>query len=739
MKMCSLPVSLWPVAIACLLVKLTQGDQNLDEFVRQYQTVTVVPNVVSTTSKSLTAEINFKAFERDFNIHLETHKTLFDPEFHVEIIGKTGRSVNRDTDTRGYVTGYVKGEVGSTVHGRVAVNAVDIVIKSQRETYHLEPSSKYGLHGNFNSVVYRTSDVVYELEHKYCTSTDFPMLRLVQESAKQQLHSDTLTSELKRKRAVDNDKNTCRIKIVADYEFYSNIGNLLESTTLSIMMDHIMASDKIYRRTKFIGTSGEEMSTEFGLSVASAQIYMDENPATNPLVGGFSTSELLESFASLEFDDVCLGHLFTYRDFQGVVGLAYLADPSGQLAGGICQTRTRTAKGDLNLNTGFTSLLNFGRRVPQAVSTITVAHELGHNHGSPHDPADNAECSPGGSAPKYIMFPSATDGGLEEFSICSRRSIGATLEARSSSCFVPEPSGSECGNGVVQSGEECDCGTKNETLCEAIDSCCTVNCTLAPGAICSAAASSCCDGTSCSALPAGTACRTGDIAQEGCQDDAVCNGTSPECPPTTPLPDGASCNNGENVCEDGSCIGSPCSLFNSSQPCFCMNEEELCDICCLFDGEGGECTSTLNREGVNYTQLLPGSPCANFSGYCTSEHNCLRINNDDPLNNLKNILEVGFTSIAKWLETYWYWIVVGLVGFIVLIVLVQVTYRRKKISSNITEENDTIATSNQRRGGRLNKRRRRRGQEQPTAQTYGYFQRRPIEEEAETSTLIYNN
>ncbi len=54
-----------------------------------------------------------------------------------------------------------------------------------------------------------------------------------------------------------------------------------------------------------------------------------------------------------------------------------------------------------------------------------------------HDPADNAECSPGGSAPKYIMFPSATDGGLEEFSICSRRSIGATLEARSSSCFVP--------------------------------------------------------------------------------------------------------------------------------------------------------------------------------------------------------------------------------------------------------------------------------------------------------------
>ncbi len=178
-----------------------------------------------------------------------------------------------------------------------------------------------------------------------------------------------------------------------------------------------------------------------------------------------------------------------------------------------------------------------------------------------------------------------------------------------------EPSGSECGNGVVQSGEECDCGTKNETLCEAIDSCCTVNCTLAPGAICrwggleedtiiisysvqwlcafnddcshSAAASSCCDGTSCSALPAGTACRTGDIAQEGCQDDAVCNGTSPECPPTTPLPDGASCNNGENVCEDGSCIGEQNFIYT------CM-KQLICFVIAIFMINYDSCTHRIS-------------------------------------------------------------------------------------------------------------------------------------------------
>ena len=64
---------------------------------------------------------------------------------------------------------------------------------------------------------------------------------------------------------VNVDQNTCAIKIVADYEFYSGVGNSLESTvintitvllyfkkiffiqTLDIMMDHIMASDDIYR------------------------------------------------------------------------------------------------------------------------------------------------------------------------------------------------------------------------------------------------------------------------------------------------------------------------------------------------------------------------------------------------------------------------------------------------------------------------------------------------------------
>lgn len=108
--------------------------------------------------------------------------------------------------------------------------------------------------------------------------------------------------------------------------------------------------------------------------------------------------------------------------------------------------------------------------------TRNVIHELGHSLGAHHD--DTHGCHR--AAADFLMGPYLLYGGALEakypysdsFSDCSKRYIVHNLNSLSSQgryCLVPDqsPTTAGCGNGVVESGEECDCGE----FCSA-DPCC---------------------------------------------------------------------------------------------------------------------------------------------------------------------------------------------------------------------------------------------------------------------------
>lgn len=260
------------------------------------------------------------------------------------------------------------------------------------------------------------------------------------------------------------------------------------------------------------------------------------------------------NYVSLDnFTDYCLAYTFTARDFtDGTLGLAWVAKLSGSV-GGVCEKRQTLQGVAKSLNSGIVTVVNYQARVPEAVSQITFAHEVGHNFGSEHDP-DDSLCSPGPQkGGNYIMYRRATTGtdrNNRNFSECSRDQMGPILHALvagSKFCFK-QYNGSLCGNGIVEEGEECDCGYGTD--CK--ESCCNdasqeVNkCKLKPGKQCSPSQGPCCD-SQCNFASARTVC----MHSTECLENVMCSGRNATCPhndPTYFKQDKTECNSGTQVC-----------------------------------------------------------------------------------------------------------------------------------------------------------------------------------------------
>ncbi|KAL8169532.1 UNVERIFIED_CONTAM: hypothetical protein K2H54_051368 [Gekko kuhli] len=175
------------------------------------------------------------------------------------------------------------------------------------------------------------------------------------------------------------------------------------------------------------------------------------------------------------------------------------------------------------------------------VDSLTVAHQQGHILGMKHDykycTCEKKTC---------IMAASHTDS--DQFSNCSYRQYFTLMKSHGAKCLLIASGPNRqykptyCGNKVVDSGEQCDCGSKLN--CES-DPCCQSNCKLHSGVTC--AFGECC--SKCQYLPAGTVCRK---SASVCDLPEYCNGTSEWCPEDVYVQDGAPCPDGA-YCYHGNC------------------------------------------------------------------------------------------------------------------------------------------------------------------------------------------
>ncbi|XP_016005212.2 disintegrin and metalloproteinase domain-containing protein 1a-like [Rousettus aegyptiacus] len=199
------------------------------------------------------------------------------------------------------------------------------------------------------------------------------------------------------------------------------------------------------------------------------------------------------------------------------------------------------------------------------LSAALMVHELGHNLGIQHD---HSACI---CADRHFCLMHENISKESGFSNCSSDYYYQFLQEDRGACLFNNPQhqgrlrrNAVCGNGVVEDGEQCDCGTECQN-----SPCCDSTCMLAANAKCSSGP--CCRAT-CEFELQGVLCRP---ALGECDLPEYCDGSSAKCPIDRYKQDGTSCDR-NYYCFHGMC-GNPdrqCtsnfgfSARSAPDPCF---------------------------------------------------------------------------------------------------------------------------------------------------------------------------
>ncbi|XP_005096483.1 ADAM 17-like protease [Aplysia californica] len=564
----------------------------------------------------LTKEFHFTAYNMTFVCHMTPRTGFFSPKFKLKVYGADG--VPREFGFRhdqvyvGSCDGDPQSEIRGTFKGDIFTGS--LFYKGQM--YGIEDAARHipSVPISEQMIVYRNADMKWNKENKdndggrFCGNTDGFSADPVAD--KEEIVVDKIVQDHhsgRKKRATVPTWDTCRIVAVADYKFFREIGKSdVYDTALHLagVMDRV---DNIFRRTEF-NVNGVPY-TGMGFEIAEMRIFEAPTIGFNKDTGSWEAQTLLQTFSTdLTFKSYCVAHLFTHQSFQGnTLGMAYIASDRNEDIGGICSPESyiRSLQARASENTGFTSTRNgYGETVLLQQSDLVTAHELGHNWGSNHDPSSGS-CSPSdifGNG-KYIMYAisvSGYDSNNFLFSTCSRNAIGRVLLTKGQGCFTARATDESliCGNGKIDSGEECDAGFLGRLN---LDPCCNNDCTLTRTSTCSPGNHECC--VNCQLASQGLLCR----ADSGidCQKSAYCTGSSLVCPASEDKDDGDECLD-EGKCEAGECL--PFCQARNLTSCACSDLANSCQRCCRT-GEGAECVPYDNNH-----PLPDGRPCV--AGYC---------------------------------------------------------------------------------------------------------------------------
>ena len=464
----------------------------------------------------------------------------------------------------------------------------------------------------------------------------------------------------------DPSKPQCNAKIIVDDKFYSKYGDGNETTTTEVVTSLIDKVNKLFIDSPFTSISTPQ------LFMSELVIYKTGEEESNLVGNNVSNDGIISSvYSTPNSSKYCLVIYLVYRSVYWTTWNQGVSYNNSAHYSGICGRYIAYPHAAPNVVMANFSPDNVS--VPIVNGDIVLAYSITRAFGAgENDSLCHSLVKTDFHLSQAISYwrQSIDWAAARQLSSCDINSVSSIVLRQGGNCFQPRD-GSLCGNGRVDAGEKCDCGSNDAQMCAAIDPCCNPGtCTLTETAVCSPLASSCCT-QQCQVASSGVICMSGS----DCMQSALCDGVSSTCPYPTFASESTLCNNRTNTCLAGSCQGSVCSLHNLVS-CTC-SETDQCHLCCR--NTSGNCSSLESFIGGNSSVISSlykdnSSSCSQngAAGTCNGQGVCAHLN-----------VVSGSTNSSSDSNNNTTWIVLGIcLGVLLILLLISVylwIYRRDDV------------------------------------------------------------
>lgn len=534
--------------------------------------------------------IKLKVKNVPLKMKLRINKYLFSADYKEKILTKRGEKF-LDIDLMASHC-YYTGSVNDSNNNVVAIstcNGINGLIKLDSESYRIEPMNKTSHCLSCQHKVMKENVNFTEIVPLGCGTTDFDMFIL---------RNETNQRSDRKKRATlnswpqDLDRTTrvVEVYVVNSFSQYTQQDSDPDQTNTFAKQIINMVSLFYHVENIYVVLVGMETWT------VSEEITI--------LLG--DASQTLSNFRNYSETTIT-----AHRDNT----MLFLAD--GPFGSADKPIRSILGVAKLQTMCGNGAVLFSRVNYTVATSAAITAHELGHNFGLYHT-NDSADCPCTEASGLCIMNARVdTNNPATKFSQCSKDNLTSIFLNGLDDCLHNMPPvlfdpTAICGNGLVEDGEDCDCG--NAPITECNPECCdNTTCKLISPNQC--AYGRCCDVPSCTLKPRYTECRP---ATGECDLSEYCSGSDHRCPTDVFRQDYTPC----TVSGDSAyCYGGNCRSRNSE--CEKFYGAGILDgpaICYTSGNKRADFAGSCGFTDTSNFYTSGFKPCANENVYCGSLH-----------------------------------------------------------------------------------------------------------------------